>query len=392
MFRRAIRLALTAAMILVVLLTTAVPSLAAGGDLDPTFGEGGIVDGPGAYTLIVDPSGRVVYANYRTVGRLLSDGSPDPSFGSDGQVRVGDLAASDLLLQPDGKIVVVGQQSPYADYRRRDMGIVRLLPDGRFDRSFSDDGHARFDFRNDDNATAVALTTKGKLLVVGNGGRGRRGTRALVLRLRENGALDRTFSNDGVAKPFDGVLTFVAPTDGGKILIGGMRVGGGYVVARFGVGGRLDRTFGKDGSVTAWRKPAAISINAGTQQPDGKILLCGAWLNNTQGYRAAIVRFLPRGRLDTSFGVGGKSLIDDQRFYWARDCVSQDDGRIALAGEGSFIAARLEPEGSPDESFGDGGIVSTPLPGDPYLSSSVAVQTDGRIVVGGSAIVRYLGG
>ena len=334
-----------------------------------------------------------MYANYRTVGRLLSDGSPRflvrrRRTGARGPYSPHLISCSNPREE---SLSSVGR-GPYADYARRDMGIVRLHPDGRFDRSFSGDGHARFDFRNSDTAMAVALTTKGKLLVVGDGGRGHRGTRALVLRLRENSALDRTFSTDGVAKPFDGVLTFVTPTDGGKILIGGTRVGGGYVVARFGVGGRLDRTFGKDGSVTApgGSQPPSPSMR-GPCSPTGKIILCGAWLNNAQGYRAAVVRFLPRGRLDTSFGGGSKSLIDDQRFYWAQDCVSQDDGRIALAGEGSFVAARLEPEGLLDESFEDGGIVSTPLPGDPYSSESVAVQADGRIVVPGSAIVRYLG-
>jgi uncharacterized delta-60 repeat protein len=390
----AIRLASTAAAAIAILLSAAVPSQAAAGDLDPTFGDGGIVDIPGryeAFALAVDPAGRILYASYGSVGRLLPDGSPDPGFGGDGRVGIGDLAAADLLVQPDGKIVVVGGQSPTADFPRPDVGIVRLLADGRIDHSFSGDGRARFDFRSDDVGMAVAITTKGKLLVVGAGPPGRHGVLALVLRIRRDGELDRTFSSDGVAKPFEGVLTFVSPVGGGKVLVGGARVGGGYVVSRFGVGGRLDRTFGGDGTVTAWRKQAAISIEAGTLQPDGRIILCGAWLSAAKGYSAAIVRFLPVGRLDTSFGVGGKSLIQDRGFDWAQDCDSQDDGRVALAGEGSFIAARIEPEGPLDLSFGDGGLVSTPLLGDPCCSWSVESQADGKILVGGSAIVRYLG-
>jgi uncharacterized delta-60 repeat protein len=125
------------------------------------------------------------------VARLNPDGKLDDTFNGDGTKRFGYGAADEanaVLVQPDGRIVVVGNGT--AD---RDVAVTQLNPDGSFDTSFDGDGTFVADFGGNEMGSGVVLQPNGKLVVVGRTG----GGDFAALRLQPGGALDTTFSFDG---------------------------------------------------------------------------------------------------------------------------------------------------------------------------------------------------
>ena len=160
----------------------------ADGDLDPTFGEGGIVvtDVSGTSNWIrdikVQSDGKIVVAGSSDgsdgkaafiLARYNDDGSLDSSFGSGGKAvtNAGGLEfAKSLALQPDGKILVAG--SAYDD--GTDFGLARYDSDGTLDLSFGSNGKVIKNFGGADTCSGIVVQPDGKILLAGNGARGDR--------------------------------------------------------------------------------------------------------------------------------------------------------------------------------------------------------------------------
>src|ERR1041384_7173799 len=156
---------------------------AASGDLDPTFNGSGYLMRDFAATfnsaggVVVQPDGKIVVSGSATVNggggflvtRYEPDGRPDPSFGTGGTATAdfGDVAeASAVVLQRDGKLVVVGQAGTY-----RWFAVARYNPDGTPDRSFGDGGTVLTSFGDSQAfAAAVALRADGTIVVAGSSG------------------------------------------------------------------------------------------------------------------------------------------------------------------------------------------------------------------------------
>jgi uncharacterized delta-60 repeat protein len=162
----------------------------------------------------------------------------------------------------------------------------------------------------------------------------------------------------------------------------------------------LDATFGGNG--VAYGLPptstAVLATSIGLES-DGKIVV-----GITGEGGAPLVRYNTDGSLDTSFGHGGYALPTPQPLVIARALAIQRDGKIIVAGstaaQQAFAVARYNSDGTPDMGFGTGGIVVTDIPppmyrgGEPIFALALALQTDGRIVVGGTdggywALARY---
>jgi uncharacterized delta-60 repeat protein len=163
--------------------------------------------------------------------------------------------------------------------------------------------------------------------------------------------------------------------------------------------GALDPTFGSGGMVLA--DPGSVSFQGLAVQPDGKVLALDAG-HDSQSYER-VLRFLPDGAPDPSFGTGGAAEPVASPAFWTRALALQPDGKIVVAGYDSaydYVVARLLPDGKLDPDFdGDSGtangVVHTTLTAGNDMPSAVQVDTQGRIVVAGNAngdvgIVRYL--
>ncbi|HKP12796.1 MAG TPA: hypothetical protein VJZ91_11815, partial [Blastocatellia bacterium] len=426
--------ALTLALIFVSLIP-ARNAQAAASDLDPAFGSGGKVTtdflgGSEAVTeLLVQPDGKLIAAGQGittltgldfVLARYNGDGSLDTSFGNGGKVTT-DFSHNENLtgavLQPDGKIVVVGWTVD--DVRDYYIILARYNSDGNLDASFGTGGKVTTNLTPGiDLAFGVALQSDGKVVVAGLSP-GMFQDAFTVIRYNTNGSLDASFGTGGVVlTPFgEGFNGFSQGFDvviqpGDKIVVGGMALddglNGGFALARYNGDGSLDPSFGTAGKVVTNFGGALVDqIRCLALQPDGKIVAGGQTFDPVQQKSwTALARYNANGSLDASFGTGGlvKGNLTDYNFIF--NMALQQNGRIVAAvfptlpGQTQFAVLRYNSDGSPDTSFGPDGRVTTSING--YdVSTAIAVQADGKIVAGGSAgnpavttdfaLVRYLG-
>ena len=224
------------------------------------------------------------------------------------------------------------------------------------------------------------------------------------------GTLDTSFGGVGyvteIAHTYFGARA-VAIQRNGKIVVAGMPG-----IVRYNKDGSLDSTFGGVGHVTTeivdtWPGASAVAV-----QRDGKIVAAGTFSAPDGTYWAfGIVRYNPDGTLDTNFGSGAGYAIttfgDSNCCSLAAAVAIQSDGKIVAAGgaystEGSAgngtAVVRYNADGSLDSTFGSGtGYVITPMMHGDLVSfaTSVAIQSDGKIVAGTStelgyaAVIRY---
>jgi uncharacterized delta-60 repeat protein len=380
-------------------------AVAAGGDLDRSFGGDGKVvtdlsDVDFGEAVTIQRDGKIVVVGWSWseserlsrlfVTRYTPVGTLDGSFGTGGVVRTqagGSASGSAVAIQGDGKIVVAGVgRSGTGD--ASEFMLVRYKADGSADPSFDGDGVVFTDFGLGGGAQALAIQRDGKIVAAGSAASsGALNSRDFaVARYNPDGSLDRSLGGDGrVTTPFTPLTdsaTGVAVQPDGKIVVGGYAGYSfsepnspqrpDYALARYNADGTLDATFAGDGKATADGTTFTGDLAV---QADGKVLIAGG----------QVARFTRDGRLDSSFGRGGKATpgLD------ATAVLLQSDGMIIAAGASgpNFAVARLLPSGQYDRSFGTSGRAVTDVRGSADWASSAALQSDRRIVLAGTAEV-----
>jgi uncharacterized delta-60 repeat protein len=348
-----------------------------------------------------------------TVIALASPGGLDPSFNGTGAVitpfGTGQDTASAVIIQPDGKILAVGDTFGAT----RDFALTRYNTDGSLDSSFDGDGKVTTDFSNSSNAAyAAALQTDGKIIAAGNSV-GARVAFALA-RYNQNGTLDTSFGVAGkvTTNVFNGcsdTAYAVAVQADGKIVAAGTTdcSGGSHsslAVVRYDPDGSVDSSFGTNGGVAI---TFDIFVNVATAvviQPDGKIVAAGSSYSTSSG-NFAVARFNPNGSLDTTFDGDGKVITDfgspvSVTNDHAYGMTIQADGNLVVAGYSNshFALARYSTDGSLDTSFGGTGKVITDFGGIDEVAFGVTIEASGKIVAAGyssdgiiysSALARY---
>ncbi len=355
------------------------------GSYDQTFGENGTAlpdlgSARGqAHALARQPDGKYLLAGrvahdgvYRAaIVRLLPNGEVDRAFGEGGvritQIGEFDGALYSLAVQPDGKILAAG----YTAFQRgtpklTDFAVVRYNVDGSLDPTFHEDGILTLSLsEGDDNASSVALQSDGKILVVGYGLFGEE-LSALIARLNDNGSLDETFATAGIAKLDFGLETSLARAVGvqpdGKILVAGVTgksVQRSFAVVRLNADGSFDPAFGAKGRARIHIGTLA-DLSAMTLCADGKILAAGtAHCGGTSAVfgNFAMVRLLPNGSLDRTFGSNGAQGVrftpDGKHVLaYAEQCVrfwDLDTGEIVketYVPHGSIESIDVSPSGT----------------------------------------------
>ncbi len=329
------------------------------------------------------------------------------SFGTSGIVltdfNTGALA-SDMALQPDGKIVAAGLGIHAGG--GTDFALARYNGDGTLDPTFDGDGKLTTVFGNtpEDRAVGLALQPDGKIVAAGRDGEVVRGawTQDFALaRYNPNGSLDASFggrkSTGKVTTDFSDFKALNSSDEAhdaviqpdGKIVAAGGRYSG-PALARYLPDGRLDLTFGNGGKVTTGpRYVVALTLHPATDpMSPGKIVVAG---------ETFVARYNPNGTLDTAFGNNG-TVIPPIQASQRHPVTSQPktiavavqaDGKIVVAGSSgtAFGLTRLNPDGSVDVSFGTAGVVTTSFgrAGDDG-ARAVFVQPDGKIVAAGWSV------
>ncbi|GGE41534.1 hypothetical protein GCM10010832_21970 [Psychroflexus planctonicus] len=301
-------------------------------------------------------SGRNYIAQTNADGIL--DASFNPGFGANKIVER-------LVVQPDGKIIAVGQFQEFNNYTR--FGIVRLFPDGTVDPSF--DAGLTFAYRS---ASDVVVQDDGKLVVASsflNSELADVNTTPAVVRLNANGTLDNSFAN---AFEDNTTVTSLAIQDDGKIITNRRTLNFSY---RLNTDGTEDLTF---------VGPSFIDIKGIAIQPDGKIIFVGQFSSYLGNSSSDIVRLNPDGTYDSSFDIGSGSN------NYLRTAVVKPNGKILVGGNASSFNGQnrgkiiqLNTDGSVDTTFEDTDLISEVwdiklTPDDKILISGRIFSIDGH--------------
>jgi len=419
------------------------------GDLDITFADNGIqvteisTGRDVATSVALQLDGKIVVAGFSNgeagmngmygfvVIRYNSDGSIDFSFGENGiafiNIGTGNSQASSVLIQPDGKIIVVGST---AVSNGKNIAVVRYTKSGQLDHNFGDKGVITTSIGSGyEYAAGAALQLDEKIVVAAHFYNGKDNDIA-VLRYNIDGTLDTTFGASGIIKTSVGLSDdeaqgIIIQPDEKIVVAGSSRNTRNYydiAAVRYNTDGTLDTTFGINGSVTtaikyyyqtdtqrigklAYKDDHAAGI---ALQPDGKIIIVGYSYADF-----AVVRYLPTGKLDETFhGDGISTTSVSPAKDEARDVIIQPDGKIVIIGKSlgslgvdktlgsSFMdiaVVRFNSNGILDSTFGMAGHITTLIGLRDDVANAVVIQPDRKLIVTGYsktsnynfAVLRY---
>jgi uncharacterized delta-60 repeat protein len=352
---------------------TAVVRLNTDGALDSSFNAGTI--NTNAWKVALQPDGKVILAGgFNTIagvarGNIARLNSNGSLDNSlDPGIGTGGLnPIFSLALQPDGTIFICGFFSSFNGAPRG--GAALLKGDGSLDSNFAPP------VPTGGILYSILPLPSAMVLVGGSAPTIAGAPRDTLALLSTNGSVDTSFTMNSTAR--GGVRVVIALPDG-KMLMGGLftRVGG---ILR----GRLVR-LNADGSFDPTFNSASFSsaqINALVIQPDGKILVGGSSMSTGPSTSFSLIRLNPNGSVDTSFTQGGPNTRA------ARAIAVQPDGKILLAYQTVTFStnpsaglARFNPDGSVDSSF------TAP----PLQFEALVVLPDGKILAGGPTYIGYI--
>jgi uncharacterized delta-60 repeat protein len=410
------------------------------GCLDTTFGTSGQVAtqfsgiSGGASSVLIQTDGKIVGAGMISnsdfiVARYNTNGSVDNTFGAidplNPSARLGYNTVSFIsgnqfgkaLLQPDGKILVSGNTlKPNGGSGKAVMVVARFNSDGSLDTGFGTGGKTTIEFSSGANAESIAIQSDGKIVLAGF-------SYFSLARLNTDGSLDASFGIGGMltlnASIASGGISGAhavaiqkvpALTGEERILVGGYAstasTSWDFALMRFKPDGTIDPTFGNNGRMITdffgfEDQVRDLALDASNRIVAGGLTYiasdqCGAYVEDL-----GLARYLENGSLDLSFNGTGLQHVD---FYAGLDIgkevAIQSDGKIVMVGwarnDGNTITnfgvVRLNADGSRDASFGPrgDGVIGTDFPSSQThysYANAVALQSDGKIVVGGTAEV-----
>ncbi|MBK7932571.1 MAG: VCBS repeat-containing protein [Acidobacteria bacterium] len=398
------------------------------GALDTSFGIGGKVrttfggnnSNESINAIAVEASGRITAVGHGVEGgprgfavaRYNGDGSPDLAFSGDGRVVTptsgnGNEQGWGVAVQPDGKIIAAG-------YSGLEIAVLRYNNDGILDTTFSGDGKifmTIYQGGGQSVARGVLVEPNGNIVLAGHAGRGGTSDEDIVIaRFGSDGIPSADFGTFGyiITNPFneaggDASVRSVTVQSDGKIVVGANRIASSLttfgLIIRYTPEGALDPTFGSSPTapgIAGVRVPNTdvTEVNSVILQPDGKILVAGTY----EGFEIVglfVARLNSNGSPDTSFGGannGYAAISSTDGGGPAQDIVLQPDGKILVAATApnlsnqtaEFAVYRLNADGSHDTSFGVNGVARTDVGTGNDVPFAIALQLDGRILIGGA--------
>jgi uncharacterized delta-60 repeat protein len=306
--------------------------------------------------------------------RLKGDGSFDPDFTAGNSSRNGfDSGVYSIAVQADGRVLVAGTFDAVGT--ATNGGLVRLDSNGLYDPTFTPpvgiyaEGHV------------VKILGNGQIMFAGRGLFGLSTYNNTLARLNPDGSVDNSFTTNGVVMN-DWPLALDLTQDGHVVVAGRFNTANGMVfrsVVSLNSNGTLDANF-RPGYGTS------SAVQAIALQSDGKILIGGSFTNVDYMSRNGVARLLPDGSIDPGFNPGSGASSGGYYGPYVRAVTTYSNGCVLVGGgftnfNGATAArlVRLQANGTVDASF------SSPfsITGDLAINA-VAVQTDGKILVGGN--------
>lgn len=352
--------------------------------LDRTYGNQGLSTLPfsnlsrSVDAIVLQPDNKVISIADELVIRFREGGQLDSSFAGNGIFAHNGISApisariSAVKLQPDHKILLAGT------YDYSVFFVTRLMANGSLDSSFGVNGTALHHFPDivQGNINSMGLQADGGIVLAG----GERHD-IILTRLQPAGKIDSSFGTNGLVRtngsPYGGTARALAIMPDGRIVTAGTR--DGYVVAlRYLPNGAADTSFGHTGLVQPGVIPYFSACTDLKLTASGKLFLSG------NSYIACIRQ---DGTMDPSFGQNG-IFKQSSPGVFIRSFGLLPDGSLIGGGDDNdytqFAIIKVKADGSSaDSSFGHNGVRFTDITRFPDRIHSIAIQPDGKIVVGG---------
>jgi uncharacterized delta-60 repeat protein len=390
------------------------------GTLDNTFnGTGTLVIDNGNMDLFTDvevqPDGKIVAvgmsydASWNAVAvvyRFNPDGWPDISFALGGSYMFSLDNEANIYachIKDDGSILLIGSTTNYSNYR---ILMIQLNSMGFPDENFGEAGIVVQQIGPlmnafEDHGLGITLQDDGKILVSGKSYNTDYRFVPVVVRFNANGSIDTSFGVNGVAgipvTEVDNEFTTVRVQSDGKIVASGHISNGlswfSLLIARFDENGALDPSFGTNGVVNMNLNNVDDEFFGMELTPDDEIVLCGfTTLQSDYSYHTLVMKFDATGQVVTGFGENGAVVLGTEPMNVGDAITLQYDNKILVTGTSGEMTPmnndwalwRLNPDGSPDNSFGTEGKVTTEFFGNADEALGIALF-ENKIVVAGKA-------
>jgi uncharacterized delta-60 repeat protein len=369
------------------------------GTLDTKFGKGGTASTDflgevlaGATDVAVQPDGKIVAVGMAESGglvrhsvlvlsRYLPGGQLDPSFGIGGRVTGVDGDGTRVFVRPDGKIVVAligtNQRTWFLQFTAKGIPDVTFGNNGLIDTGvYAERGGAN-----------IVRQRDGKLLVAGVGANAQPSP-LKVVRLTGDGRFDGTFGTGGVATAAVGdfMVDSLAIAPDGGVVVGGANIPSRtppmvtqLALVRFQSNGTLDKSFGTGGETIVTSGPSSNEAVAIGIQSGGQIVVASG-----QYQEMRLSRFFQNGVRDTFFGASNDSVTLLSKPV-QRLLIEPNDGILA-SGAWSFALTvfSFNSYGEPLTSFGEGGVASVYV-APPTVAGGLALDNSNQIVIAGAS-------
>ena len=383
--------------------------LNADGTEDTAFSTNAVVNSTTAQfsslvnTIAIQTDGKILvggaFANYRSTGknfliRLNSNGTEDTTFSTNAVVngttaRFGNTVNS-IVIQTDGKILVSGNFVNYNAQTGKNY-LIRLNSDGTEDTAFSSNAivngvTARFNAQ----ILSVVIDSNSKILVGGQYTTWSSGAnKNRLMRFNSDGTEDTTFTANVLAKMNNNVQTiYVAPD--ASLYVGTIIGPAGYN-AKINKSGAIKlNSDGTENSLLDGATAFSAGVFTLVKTPSKQLFIGGAFVDYAgQSGKSRLIKVSPSGFEDEAFNANIKNCFNNNTVL---SVVTQTDGKVLVGGSfqiynsqvGKNYLIRLNADGTEDTAFSTNAVVNSTTAQFSSLVNTIAIQTDGKILVGGA--------
>ncbi len=361
-------------LIIVLALGISLRSLGQAGTLDPTYGINGvkvqdiskfefyraIINLPNEEHIVVGEAqiGESENVEYLIV-KLSKQGNPVSSFGDNGAIRDqitgGYNSAVDITNHTENNFLVL--ISSFFQ-NTSTVTVAKFTHEGTPDPSFGTNGYAEIEGGlNGWVAGAMMYEPTLGTFVCGSAGN------IQIVKIKDDGSVDKSFGNQGIFAHSLGqfgynLYAMEKAEDGGILVTGSKWVGSDWdpFIIKVKPEGIIDTSFGTNGVVMVDIGDNTDVSEGMTIQKDGKIIISGGAYNGMEN-EALIFRYLPNGSYDETFGNQGKVILPTGSNAILHQVATLSDESIIGCGENVII--KLNSDGTPESTFGVGGVVNT---------------------------------
>ncbi|BAP30281.1 uncharacterized protein CHSO_1244 [Chryseobacterium sp. StRB126] len=367
---------------------------------DPSFASNGVADIPSNsitnnYQMVQNANGDIYYTynvdvatgvTHGFVTKLSSNGTPDPTFGNNGTVKLpSEPYINQLKIQPDGKLLIFC----FLDGAQ----IIRMLPNGQIDLTFGTNGISpSINADHDDYYNSYEFILQGDKIILHGIQRGSN-PHHTIYRLDANGNIDNTFGSNGSVATQGNITgrTFVMLDNQSNILSFSDNIS---VVEKFDSNGQPITSFGNNGTVQISINGSGIG-DVGDVFIDSNNRIIFSTLQNNEMFRIN-----QNGSLDNTFNYNLQTslgLSSGPKIL----SINEKDGYYYIGGSAentlfttNYFISKLNQNGSMNSTFGY--YIEPNYADPPYLTpplstiTEMIVNSNHIIVKGNSRIAKYL--